>query len=445
MNRISKSIVDIVKQDFSRFDNLYNKLSDIFAININNISNKKLLLAVSWWPDSMLLSVLIYNFFVKNNLNLDNLFFVHCNHKTRFETDDEQKFVEELFEKQNLSVCVYGDGTLDCFLNSQWQRKRTEKNFRNWRYAEFQKIIDQNNIDFLLTGHNLTDRIESSFMNMFRGSGLNWFVSMKFLDQNNLLSWVQIVRPLLWYTKSEIEWFCEYYKIKFVVDPTNLDKTTSLRNDIRLSLFPQFAKMSNKNTDDTNSFLDSMRQIYLELDDLELSSDMWVFIKMLQSPYRNSDFAYMRDIPLWFITKSILLKVFKKFNVSSGIQTETLADYLDFFHSAKQWYKYINGVYFFMSHKRIYIIRAKQNFWKKYIEKSLIIDKLWNIKIWKASVIIDDNKLVWSELRYPKKWDKMWSKSWSKYCINQQIPVFWRNFMPVIVGVGWNNIIKYFK
>jgi tRNA(Ile)-lysidine synthase TilS/MesJ len=55
----------------------------------------------------MFLAVVIYNFFVKNNLNLDNLFFVHCNHKTRPETDVEQKFVEDFFDKLNLSIGVY--------------------------------------------------------------------------------------------------------------------------------------------------------------------------------------------------------------------------------------------------------------------------------------------------------------------------------------------------
>ena len=55
MGKINKSIFDIVKQDFIKFDNLYSKLSDIF-------DNKKILLAVSGWPDSMFLSVLIYNF-----------------------------------------------------------------------------------------------------------------------------------------------------------------------------------------------------------------------------------------------------------------------------------------------------------------------------------------------------------------------------------------------
>ena len=430
-----------VKQDLSRFDDLYNKLSDIFFVNKNNGINKKtkkILIAVSGGPDSILLSVLIYNFFVKNNLDLNNLFFVHCNHKTRPETDEEQKYVEKFFEELNLSVCVYSDKNN---IENIKSKSKTEKNLRDWRYGEFQKIIDQNGIDFLLTGHNLTDRIESSFMNMFRGAGLNGFVSMKFEDQNNLLEWVKIIRPLLWYTKPEIENICDKNNIWFVVDPTNLDKETSLRNNIRLSLFPQFAAMSNKNNDDTNSFFDSMKQIYLELDAKE-ENNIWEFIKIRQSPYRNSDFAFVRDIPSWFISEDVLLKVFKKFNISAGVKSETLLDFIDFFHSAKQGYKYINWVYFFLSHEKIYIIKAKQNFWEKHIEKNIIIDKLWEIKLWKENIVIDDEKLIWLESRYPKQWDKQWSKSWSKYCINNKIPMFWRNFIPVVVE--WENIIKYY-
>ncbi|MBQ2600650.1 hypothetical protein II582_04855 [bacterium] len=41
---------------------------------------------------------------------------------------------------------------------------------REWRYSKFNEIIKKNKIDFLITGHNLTDRIESTFMNMCRGA-----------------------------------------------------------------------------------------------------------------------------------------------------------------------------------------------------------------------------------------------------------------------------------
>jgi len=135
-----KIIDEILKQDFSRFDDLFDRLSEYF------LDNKKLLIAVSGGPDSMFLSVLILKYFQLNNLNLDNLCFVHCNHKTRKETDKEEKFVKKQLQVtgckfQIVSYNKQNDGVV----------KETENDLRQWRYGEFQKIIDKNNIDFLLT------------------------------------------------------------------------------------------------------------------------------------------------------------------------------------------------------------------------------------------------------------------------------------------------------
>ncbi len=419
---------EILKQDFGEFDDLFDRLSECF------LDNKKILVAVSGGPDSMFLSILILKYFELNNLDLNNLYFVHCNHKTREETEAEEKFFKEFFtqwkvKSEKLKVVV-----------NKSDEKKTENDLRQWRYKEFQKIIDQNNIDFILTGHNLTDRIESSFMNMLRGSGLNGFVSMKFLDENNLLEWVKIVRPLLSYTKKEIEKYCADFGIPFVVDPTNLDEETSLRNKIRLSLFPQLADMSNKSDQKTNTFFDSMKKIYNELD--EKNIDVWNLIEINKSDYRNSDFAFCWDVPLSFVSENSLLQILKKFGIFSEVTSSTLKEFVDFFNAWEQGHKYVNWVYLFLSHGKIYIIKAKENFWQKYIEKSEIIDKLWEMDIWKTIVNINDESLIWLEVRYPKEWDKIGSKSWSKYCINKKIPVFWRNFIPVVVD--WDNILKYF-
>ena len=298
MTQVKKCISNFIKNDFSKFDNIFYNLSKY------DFWNKKILVAVSGGPDSMFLSVLIYAFFVKNNLDLDNLFFIHCNHKTRLETDLEQRFIEDFFKWLNISVAVYDENI---------NKTKTENNLRKWRYQIFKNSIEKNKIDYLLTGHNLTDRIESTFMNLFRGCGLNGFESMKFEDKNNLLVDekninFKILRPLLSYTKVEIEWFCNDKNIQYVVDKTNFIQETSLRNKIRLSLFPKLAQYSNKNELKTNSFFESMKNIYFELDQLN-NNDLWKFIKINRSPYRNSDFAFFWDIPLWFITQAILLKV----------------------------------------------------------------------------------------------------------------------------------------
>ena len=405
-------------------DKLIKKLSGI------DFYNKKFLVAVSGWPDSMLSSIVMYQFFLGKNISFDNLFFVHCNHKTRKETDDEEKFICSFFDGFNLDVCTYS-GT-----------DKGESSLREWRYMEFNEIIKKNKIDYLVTGHNLTDRIESTFMNMCRGAWLNGFLSMKFLDQNNLIDWAKIIRPLLGLSKKNIEKICSDLQIPFVVDNSNFDQNTSFRNKIRLSILPQLAEISNKNDGVSCSFFDSMKQIYDDIENQKGDLDAWTFVEIKKSPYRNADFAFLWDIPFWFIDENVLLYVFRKFNVYLDVTKRTLDDFLHFFHRAEQGYKYLNWVYFFISNGRIYIIKAKQNFWEKYIEKEIIIDKMWIVEIWKNIVDIDLNNFVWKTLRYPKIWDKMWSKSWWKYCINKKIPIFWRNFVPVVVD--WSEILKYF-
>lgn len=403
---------------------LMQKLSEIDFVD------KKFLVAVSWGPDSMLSSVVLYHFFLENKLDFNNLFFVHCNHKTRKETDDEEKFIRSFFEGFNLDVCTYS-GT-----------DKGENSLRERRYAEFNEIIKKNKIDYLVTGHNLTDRIESTFMNMCRGAWLNGFLSMKYLDQNNLVDWAKIIRPLLSLSKKNIEKSCIDLQIPFVVDNSNFDQNTSFRNKIRLSILPQLAEISNKNDDVSCSFFDSMKQVYDDIENQKEDLNVWTFIEIKKSPYRNADFAFLWDIPFWFIDENVLLYVFRRFNVYLDVTKRTLDDFLQFFKKAEQWYKFINWAYFFISNGKIYIIKAKQNFWEKTIEKEIIIDKMWTIEIWKNIISIDSTEFIWKTLRYPKSWDKKWSKSWWKYCINKKIPIFWRNFVPVVVD--WNEVLKYF-
>lgn len=412
--RFSMNFITDIKWDFSQFNPVFAQLSKYF------LADTKILVAVSGWPDSMLASALIYRYFLASWLDLGNLYFVHCNHKTRVETDEEEEFIRSFFQWLNLSVFSY-DGT--------WH---TEDDLRTWRYSAFNQLVQEHHIDYLVTGHNLTDRIESSFMNMVRGAGMIGFLSMRFLDENNLLSSAKILRPLLSFTKKEIENFCNQFEIPYVIDQTNLDQNTSLRNMIRLVLFPHLMDMSNKNTDENCTFFESMRQIYTDIEKIEQTEDIWKFQPMKKSPYRNADFAYLWDIPVGFIDEKVLLAVLKKFNIYCDVSKSTLSDFLQFFKSAKQWYKYINWVYFFIASGKIYIIKAKQNFWEKCIEKQLIIDKLWVYEIGKEQVSISNPDFQWCILRYPQAWDKVWSKSWGEYCINKKIPLFWRNFIPVV-------------
>ena len=58
---------------------------------------KKAGVAVSGGSDSMLLSYLLVSFFVKKGRNSDVLYFLHCNHAVRPESECEAQQLEKLF------------------------------------------------------------------------------------------------------------------------------------------------------------------------------------------------------------------------------------------------------------------------------------------------------------------------------------------------------------
>ena len=117
-----KFIKDFV-WDIRPFQSVFDELSKYI------FSDTKILVAVSGGPDSMFVSVLMYEFFKVKNFDYKNLYFIHCNHKTRVETDQEEKFVQTFFSGFNLSVATY-----------LWNW-HTEDDLRQWRYNRFNDDI----------------------------------------------------------------------------------------------------------------------------------------------------------------------------------------------------------------------------------------------------------------------------------------------------------------
>lgn len=120
----------------------------------------------------------------------------------------------------------------------------------------------------MVFGHNLTDRIESTLLNLLRGANLNGFLAMQIQETHHLLPGTQIVRPILGLTKDEITAICTQNNISFVTDPTNIDTTTSLRNKLRNKILPQLYTLAHKQTTTTNSFIESMKHVYEQLEQI---------------------------------------------------------------------------------------------------------------------------------------------------------------------------------
>ncbi|HBB03589.1 TPA: tRNA lysidine(34) synthetase TilS [Patescibacteria group bacterium] len=213
------------------------------------------MVAISGGADSTLTACLMYNFFLKYKYDLQNLFFIHCNHNTRTSNLADEKFITTYFKGMQYSI-----------VKRKNNKKSSEAELRNWRYGEFKKQIRIHGINQLIFGHNLTDRIESTFLNLLRGANLNGLVAMQTQETHHLLPDTQILRPILTLTKDDILHICKHNKIPFMTDPTNKDTTTSLRNKLRNKVLPELYKLAHKQTATTNSYIESMKSIYEQLE-----------------------------------------------------------------------------------------------------------------------------------------------------------------------------------
>ena len=145
----------------------------------------------------MVTSQVLY-FYQKNNFNLSRIHIAHCNHKIRKESEDEAKFMESFFSG------------LDFHL---FERKNLENNdensLRNWRYSQFSSLQKSKAASFVFLGHHLNDRVESTFLNLMRGSGINGFVNMHEVEMHHLLpNDCKVCRPLLSVSKKEVLNIC---------------------------------------------------------------------------------------------------------------------------------------------------------------------------------------------------------------------------------------------
>jgi len=199
-----------------------------FLENLNIDKNKKLVVATSGGPDSMaLLHVL------KSN-NYD-VICAHVNHNLRVESNDEFIFVKKYCEDNDI---LFEGMKIESYKNNRF----TEVEARKKRYEFFEEILKKYNTDILLTAHHGDDLIETVLMRIIRGSNIKGYKGFSKVSKYKNFT---ILRPLVFYTKSDIEKYIEDNKIPCVYDQSNKSKKYR-RNRIRLDILPVL-KFEDKN------------------------------------------------------------------------------------------------------------------------------------------------------------------------------------------------------
>lgn len=89
---------------------------------------------------------------------------------------------------------------------------------RQARYQAFSEMLTAS--DMLLTAHHQQDQAETFLLNAIRGSGVAGLAAMPVLRK---LGQGQLGRPLLVFSRQQLEAYATLYQLEYVDDPTNTD------------------------------------------------------------------------------------------------------------------------------------------------------------------------------------------------------------------------------
>lgn len=181
-------------------------------------------IGVSGGADSMTLLKFFIDYSREKNIKI---IAAHVNHCLRGkESDRDENFVREYCNKNNVKFeCL----RIDIEKQAQVLGEGIEECARKARYRFFKELSGKYNA-VIATAHTLSDSVETTFINLSRGTGPIGLCGIPEKREN-------IIRPLIFLKRAETQAYCEENNISYVVDSTNL-KREYTRNKIRLDVIP---------------------------------------------------------------------------------------------------------------------------------------------------------------------------------------------------------------
>ena len=198
-------------------------------------SSPSILLAVSGGIDSMCMAELF------NSMEHPFPFAVaHCNFRLRGgESDGDEALVRKWAEMHNVPFHNMGFDTEEY---ASAKGISIEMAARDLRYGWFADLCRQYGYVAVSVAHNANDNAETLLLNMLRGSGLNGLAGMSLLSEVPG-TYVPLIRPMLAFTRKQIEGYMFAHKVKYREDSTNASSEYK-RNRIRNEVFPIFENIN---------------------------------------------------------------------------------------------------------------------------------------------------------------------------------------------------------
>jgi len=187
----------------------------------------KILLAVSGGVDS----VAMFHLMREAGFRLG---VAHCNFQLRGdESDADEEWVRELCQQFDVPLFV---SRFDTKGYAQAKGISTQMAARDLRYEYFADLIRHHGFDYLATAHHFSDVVESVFLNLTRGTGVDGFRGISVKKQ-------KIIRPLLFATRDMILDYALKNNIAWREDTSNATDDYS-RNYIRHQIIARLKELN---------------------------------------------------------------------------------------------------------------------------------------------------------------------------------------------------------
>nr|QVY58129.1 tRNA(Ile)-lysidine synthase [Eucheuma denticulatum] len=202
----------------------YHTISKILGRNIK----ASVLIAVSGGQDSLCLIKLIEDFYAKYK-SLMKITYVYVDHQWRKDSYHQIRHLVNIVKSTKQKIIIYQIKDI----------VKSEEKARKLRYQILMKHAKIYNYLAIMTAHTSTDRIETFWQQIFRGTTINGITS--FHPHRKFGKHIYIYRPLIEFHRTEINWLCRKFYLSIWSDITNYEYKIQ-RNRLRNELIPYINK-----------------------------------------------------------------------------------------------------------------------------------------------------------------------------------------------------------